>query len=73
MKLDVRWRPYCLEIRDDYDVAPAVSADRRDLVLAAHLQSHHMLRVIEAARCWVGRRSRRAALRGVGKAILRNR
>ena len=48
--LDVRWRPYCLEIRDEYDVAPTVPLERRDLVLTAHVLSHRMLRVIEAAR-----------------------
>ena len=53
-ELDVRWQPYCLEIRDDYDVSPTISADRREMVLAAHLQSHRMLRVIEAARAASG-------------------
>jgi 2-hydroxychromene-2-carboxylate isomerase len=48
--LEVHWRPYCLEIRDDYDVAPTIPAERRDVVLAAHQLSHRMLRVIEAAR-----------------------
>ena len=48
--LDVRWRPYCLEIRDDYDVSPAIRPERRELVLAAHQVSHGMLRVMEAAR-----------------------
>src|SRR4051812_24060237 len=48
--LDVQWRPYCLEIRDDYDVAPTVPPERRDMVIAAHRVSHRMLRVIEAAR-----------------------
>ncbi len=48
--LDVHLRPYCLEIRDDYDVAPTVAPDRREQVLAAHQLSHRMLRVMEAAR-----------------------
>jgi predicted DsbA family dithiol-disulfide isomerase len=48
--LDVRLRPYCLEIRDDYDVAATVSPDRRAQVLAAHQLSHRMLRVMEAVR-----------------------
>jgi len=48
--LEVQWRPYCLEIRDDYDVAPTVSPDRREMVISAHAVSHRMLRVIEAAR-----------------------
>jgi 2-hydroxychromene-2-carboxylate isomerase len=48
--LDVRWRPYCLEIRDDYGVAPTVPEEQRERVIAAHALSHRMLRVIEAAR-----------------------
>src|SRR6476659_3346923 len=48
--LAVTFRSYCLEIRDDYDAAPTVSADRRDMVIAAHAVSHRMLRIIEAAR-----------------------
>jgi len=48
--LEVRWRPFCLEIRDDYGVAPTVPPERRDAVIAAHELSHRMLRVMEAAR-----------------------
>jgi hypothetical protein len=48
--LEVVWRPFCLEIRDEYDVAPTVPSDRRDAVIAAHALSHRLLRVIEAAR-----------------------
>ncbi|HEX2849065.1 MAG TPA: hypothetical protein VHN98_00860 [Acidimicrobiales bacterium] len=48
--LRVTWPSYCLEIRDDYDVAATVPADRRDAVIAAHALSHRMLRVFEAAR-----------------------
>jgi len=48
--LDVRWRPYCLEIRDEYDVAATIPPERRDVVLAAHELSHRMLRVMERAR-----------------------
>ena len=39
--LRVTWPSYCLEIRDDYDVAPTVSADRLDAVIAAHAVSHY--------------------------------
>ncbi len=49
-ELDITWRSYCMEIRDDYDVAPTVSPDRRDVVIAAHAVSHRMLRIFEAAR-----------------------
>ena len=52
--LDVAWRPYCLEIRDDYGVAPAVPEHLRERVIAAHALSHRMLRVIEAARAASG-------------------
>lgn len=48
--LTVTWPSYCLEIRDDYDVAPTVAAHRREAVIAAHALSHRMLRIFEAAR-----------------------
>ena len=48
--LVVTWRSYCLEIRDDYGVAPTIPEDRREMVIAAHALSHRMLRVLEAAR-----------------------
>jgi 2-hydroxychromene-2-carboxylate isomerase len=52
--LELTWRSYCLEIRDDYDVAPTVSPEYRDTVIAAHAVSHRMLRVFEAARARAG-------------------
>jgi 2-hydroxychromene-2-carboxylate isomerase len=52
--LDVVWKSYCLEIRDDYDVAPTMPADRRDAAIAAHALSHRMLRIFEAARARAG-------------------
>jgi hypothetical protein len=52
--LDVTWRSYCLEIRDDYGAAPTVPAEMRETVIAAHALSHGMLRVMEAARARVG-------------------
>jgi hypothetical protein len=52
--LGVTWKSYCLEIRDDYGVAPGVPADRRDMVVAAHAVSHRMLRIFEAARAASG-------------------
>ena len=48
--LTVTWRSYCLEIRDDYGVAPTVPDHLRDVVIAAHNLSHRMLRIFEAAR-----------------------
>jgi 2-hydroxychromene-2-carboxylate isomerase len=48
--LAVTWRSYCLEIRDDYGVAPTVPERLRDMVIAAHSLSHGMLRIFEAAR-----------------------
>ena len=33
--LDVTWRSYCLEIRDDYGVAPTMPEDRREIAIAA--------------------------------------
>jgi hypothetical protein len=48
--LVVTWRSYCLEIRDDYGVAPTMPEDRREIAIAAHALSHRMLRIFEAAR-----------------------
>jgi 2-hydroxychromene-2-carboxylate isomerase len=48
--LSLTWRSYCLEIRDDYNVAPTVPPHLRDVVIAAHALSHRMLRIFEAAR-----------------------
>jgi hypothetical protein len=48
--LDITWKSYCLEIRDDYDVAPTVPESRRDRVIASHALSHRMLRIFEAVR-----------------------
>jgi 2-hydroxychromene-2-carboxylate isomerase len=52
--LEVTWRSFCLEIRDDYGVAPTVPEERREVVIAAHAISHRMLRILEAARAGVG-------------------
>jgi 2-hydroxychromene-2-carboxylate isomerase len=48
--LDVTWRSYCLEIRDDYGVARHIPEERREQVIAAHAVSHKMLRIFEAVR-----------------------
>jgi predicted DsbA family dithiol-disulfide isomerase len=48
--LSLTWKSYCMEIRDDYGVAPYVPDDRRETVIAAHAVSHRMLRIFEAAR-----------------------
>jgi predicted DsbA family dithiol-disulfide isomerase len=48
--LAVTWRSYCLEIRDDYGVAPTVPERLRETVIVAHAVSHRMLRIFEAAR-----------------------
>jgi len=52
--LTVTWRSYCLEIRDDYGVAPTITEDRREAAIAAHALSHRMLRILEAARADAG-------------------
>ena len=52
--LAVTWRSHCLEIRDDYGVAPTVAEERRERVIAAHAVGHRMLRIFEAARASVG-------------------
>ena len=48
--LSVTWRSYCLEIRDDYGVAPTVPEGFRQQALDGHAVSHRMLRIFEAAR-----------------------
>ncbi len=48
--LAVYWRSYCLEIRDDYGVAPTVPEHLREAALEGHAISHRMLRIFEAAR-----------------------
>jgi predicted DsbA family dithiol-disulfide isomerase len=48
------WRSYCLEIRDDYGVAPTVPEEYRQRALDAHAVSHRMLRIFEAARAEEG-------------------
>jgi predicted DsbA family dithiol-disulfide isomerase len=52
--LTVFWRSYCLEIRDDYDVAPTVPEEFRQRALEGHAISHRMLRIFEAARVEAG-------------------
>jgi 2-hydroxychromene-2-carboxylate isomerase len=53
-ELQLTWRSYCLEIRDDYDVAPTIAPEYRDTAIAAHAVSHRMLRIFEAARSRAG-------------------
>ena len=52
--LAVSWRSYCLEIRDDYGVAPTVPEQYRQQALDGHALSHRMLRIFEAARAEAG-------------------
>jgi predicted DsbA family dithiol-disulfide isomerase len=52
--LSVFWRSYCLEIRDDYGVAPSVPDEFRQQALEGHAISHRMLRIFEAARAEAG-------------------
>jgi 2-hydroxychromene-2-carboxylate isomerase len=52
--LTIVWRSYCLEIRDDYGVAPTVPDQYRQQALDGHAVSHRMLRIFEAARAAVG-------------------
>ena len=52
--LSVTWRSFCLEIRDDYGVAPTVPETYRQKALDEHAVSHRMLRIFEAARAEKG-------------------
>jgi len=55
--LAVTWRSYCLEIRDDYGVAPTVPQQFHEVAIAAHAVSHRMLRIFEAARSQAGEKA----------------
>lgn len=48
--LDLTFRSYCIEIRDDYDVAPTLAPEYRERALVGHALSHRMMRIFEAAR-----------------------
>src|SRR3954468_24644257 len=52
--LDVTWRSHCLEIRDDYGVAPGFPEEYKEAAIAGHAFSHRMLRIFEAARADAG-------------------
>jgi hypothetical protein len=52
--LAVSWRSYCLEIRDDYGVAPTVPEEYRQTAIDGHAVSHRMLRIFEVARAEAG-------------------
>jgi len=52
--LELGWCSFCIEIRDDYGVSPAIAPERRDAAMAAHALSHRALRVFEAARAEAG-------------------
>ena len=52
--LAVYWRSYCLEIRDDYGVAPGIPEKFRQQAIDSHAVSHRMLRILEAARAEAG-------------------
>ena len=52
--LSVFWCSYCLEIRDDYGVAPTVPEHYRQSAIDGHAISHRMLRIFEAARAEAG-------------------
>jgi hypothetical protein len=52
--LEVTWRSYCLEIRDEGGVAPWVPERYHQAALAGHARSHRMLRIFEAARAQAG-------------------
>jgi 2-hydroxychromene-2-carboxylate isomerase len=55
--LTITWRSFCIEIRDDYGVAPTVPEQFRPSAIIAHALSHRMLRIFEAARARYGEES----------------
>lgn len=52
--LTLRWRSFCIELRDDYGVSPAVPEHLRAFAITAHALSHRLLRVFEAVRAAAG-------------------
>jgi 2-hydroxychromene-2-carboxylate isomerase len=52
--LEVTWPSYCLEIRDDFGVAPTVPPEHREAAIRSHALSHRLLRIFEAARASIG-------------------
>jgi len=52
--LSLLWRSYCLEIRDNYGLAPTVPEHLRQVALRGHAASHRMLRIFESARATAG-------------------
>ncbi len=52
--LSLSWPSYCLEIRDEYGVAPTVPEHLRDAARRGHALSHRMLRIFEATRAAAG-------------------
>ena len=48
--LTVSWQSYCIEIRDDYGVAPTIPEHLKAMALEGHALSHRYLRILEAAR-----------------------
>src|SRR5436190_4700267 len=52
--LTVSWQSYCIEIRDDYGVSPAIPEHLKQMALEGHALSHRFLRIMEAARTAAG-------------------
>lgn len=48
--LTVTWQSFCIEIRDDYGVSPAIPEHIKPMALEGHALSHRFLRILEAAR-----------------------
>lgn len=71
--LELVWPSYCLEIRDDYGVAPTVAEDARAGTMARHALSHRMLRIFEAARARRGEGAIDALYGEWGKRFFRDR
>jgi 2-hydroxychromene-2-carboxylate isomerase len=65
--LEVTWRSYCLEIRDDYGVAPTLPKEYHEVSIKGHAFSHGMLRIFEAARADSGEAAVDALYREWGK------
>jgi hypothetical protein len=48
--LTVSWQSFCIEIRDEYGVAPTIPEHLKEMAIEGHALSHRFLRILEAAR-----------------------
>lgn len=52
--LDLTWKSFCIEIRDDYGLQPTIPEHLREFAATSHAIAHRLLRIFEAARASAG-------------------